>query len=973
MNSLTQNSNTATQTLLFSTDENPMRVLAQYPPFISGYKNLPGNVAGVNRNMVNSDRRGLLGYIFPYLNMDPTDRVRLYLEQNSRPVPVGESFEVGAYINQPIPFHIPAELLERVFVSPVPIPDALPLYYNIQRLSGNAEDSPRLTLLYKPFGPGEEDTRLDLPNNQGLALPIPSETLIDKTVIDNGMFVTVPQYQYQAIGDEVYLAVGPRELTLTVTTLGNLLFELTPSLLASLPATDKVTIAYEIRDIVDNGSNWSSAVTLALKPSEVLLTAPVLDEADPGNPDNLKHEALNGATATVLMNEQFSVDDIVTLTLILTTAVGDRVERNAVINVTRNTRSLTFELENGFIQNGIRGNIAVSYTRSRAGVLDHSKAYFATISGLVLPLAAPTIEEQQGDELPADTSPAHVRIPVYWPLLNYATVQLFWQVVGPDGVTHLYIFGQIIVDPTLPVEFAVPREYIERFESSPLTVLYKIENPGRPVVQSQSLTITVGNAAQLPAPVFSPEPQGNRVQPLDMRNAATVLVRDPAMTTGKRYTLSVLGRPGLGSPVLGAQPGNSSGELRFNLPLTAIPANIGTYVRLSCTATESGKPERLSGVRRYEVVPVSDPDINFPPMSIKEATADSILNLNTFTGDAHWSLPAYLFIAVGTQLRVALSGNDSGHVIMLFDGRITASHVRDGLSGTIDRQQLAQFTDGTQVLGLSIANFSDQDGADTFFPMLELTIKTEMLDRPAITQLLDNNGTITGQVTNGGSCDDTTPLLVGTATRDSVVHLYVNGTHKANATASPDGIWRMEISVGYGTHTLTAKTPDDLQTSAPWTVTVVADLDERALGVEPQNGWIVGPAATADGYFQENMWGFIFLTHTSSAVNHAGILMYKELAVKPGITYRFSAELFNWSSTGLYDPLMDLAIMDQTLLQTGPFTPLRDSTPYLFQLQFTAITSRATFYIRSLRNETNGNDMAIRNIRVQQITNGTGL
>ncbi|MHC8349095.1 Ig-like domain-containing protein [Pseudomonas sp. RT4P38] len=499
MNSLSGNSNAATQMLVFSTDADPLRVLADVPPFIPGYKSLANNVSGVNRNMVNSDRRGLLGYIFPYSNMDSTDEVRLYL--GPRPTPVGEFFLVGKYVDQLVPFYIPAVLLEQLYASPVPMPDARSFYFSVKRPSENEKNSPPLPLLYKPFGPGELDTPPDLPNNQGLLPPDPSKTVIDKQVMEKGMSVTVPQYKHQAIGDVVYLAVGPRELTMTVTELGDLWFELTPEFLATLPNTDKVVLTYEIWDIVDNGSGWSLTVFLTLKPTEKLLTLPVIDEAEPGNPDNLKHDALNGETATVLLNEQFIAGDEVLLTIALSTAVGDRVERVLPLEVENSTRSLRINLENEFIQNGIRGSMILSYTRQRAGTTLHSESYSVTISGLALPAPPPTVTEQTGDELPADTELAHVQIPKYWPLAAGATVQLCWQVTGSDGVIHLYIFGQIINDVSQEIIFTVGSEYIERFADSPLTALYKIENPGKSLVQSGSLQLTIGKAVTL-APVI---------------------------------------------------------------------------------------------------------------------------------------------------------------------------------------------------------------------------------------------------------------------------------------------------------------------------------------------------------------------------------------------------------------------------------------------------------------------------------------
>ncbi|PNA49059.1 hypothetical protein C1Y14_34480, partial [Pseudomonas sp. MPR-R5B] len=73
----------------------------------------------------------------------------------------------------------------------------------------------------------------------------------------------------------------------------------------------------------------------------------------------------------------------------------------------------------------------------------------------------------------------------------------------------------------------------------------------------------------------------------------------------------------------------------------------------------------------------------------------------------------------------ALGGSNAAgadHPIILFDGVITADHVTSGLSGVINRQQLELFKDGGQVMGLSIANFNNKGGVDTFFPVRELTL-----------------------------------------------------------------------------------------------------------------------------------------------------------------------------------------------------------------------------------------------------------
>ncbi|WP_460927167.1 hypothetical protein [Pseudomonas sp. MC6] len=959
MNDLSTNSNNLTQVLIFSTDPDPVRILTDYPPFIPGYKSLSGDIAGVNRNMVNSDRRGLLGYVFPYLNMDSTDQLRVYL--GTRPTLVAGPFPVGAYINQLVPFYIPVAFLEQMYATPVPIPETLELFCSIQRVSENERNFPPLPLLYKPFGPGELDTRHDLPNNQGLALPVPSETVIDKTVIENGMFVTIPQYLYQAIGDLIYLAIGPRELSLEVTALGDVLFELTPGFLKTLPDTDKVAITYEIVDIVENGSGWSSAVSLALKPNTVLLAAPLVDESDAE--DNLDHDALDGGSATVVITGQFKSGDIINLTVVLFTSVGDRLERIIKEDVKGTSRSLRIPLENSFIQNGIRASMVLSYTKLSGGITQHSKCTTVTISGTSLPAAAPTIEEQQGNELPADTSPAHVHIPTYWPLLEGATVSLYWQVTLSNGVENLYIFSQIINDITQPVIFTVTGEYIDRFESCPLTVLYKIENPGKTVVQSGSLKITIGAAAELPAPLLVQALPGNRVQPLDTRNTATVRVSDPAMNPRKTYTLTIRGRAGFGSPVITSKPGNNSGELLFDLPPTAIPANIGSYIKISCVKTESGKPDQPSGVSRYEVLPVANPQINFPQMSIEEAKG-GVLDLNNFSGDAHWILPPYLFQAIGTRMRVAMS--DDEHVIMLFDAVINATHEREGLKGTISREELKKYKDGTQVFGLSVANYSDRGGVDTFFPVRELTIKTQILARPAITQLIDNQGAITGPVANGGACDATSPQLVGTATPASKVHLFNGDNLLGIFDVESSGLWRTNVNIGLGRHVLTAKTPDGQLISAPWVVTIRPDLYDDTSFVGGFNGWSIGPGG-ATGYLAAHTYTQAFWNITPAGRNYAGAILYKYLQLVVGASYRFVAQVGDFTgSGGRHLPVINLRAGN--MLNTPLFTLGRQQN-YTLQGDFTANSATALFEIVSHQGTPDGNDFLIFNLLVQQLTN----
>lgn len=380
----------------------------------------------------------------------------------------------------------------------------------------------------------------------------------------------------------------------------------------------------------------------------------------------------------------------------------------------------------------------------------------------------------------------------------------------------------------LDVEFRLSHELINGLLNNVIGVVWQIVRPRTAPLTAPELSLRIGALALvLPAPKLLEASAGNTINPLNTQKTATVEVSYPGMNPTHKVTLYAKGRAGFGSPVFASKPGSASGTLRFDVPLMAVPANIGTFLTFTYGVAQTGIHDQNSAAAKYAVTNIDNPQLRYPGVVIAESADKQILDLNAFNGDAHWNLLAWLFIAIGTRMRVALSGtgqNGAPYVFMLNDTTITANDVKDGLSGVISRTELKKYKDGTQLIAMAIANFSDQGGADTFFPILELTVKTEMLLKPAISQLIDNEGKQTGSVPNGGTCDDQTPELVGTATANTEVHLFNHGNRIGQATADKAGIWRTSISIAFGKHVITAKTPDGEQQSDSWTVIVAPDL-----------------------------------------------------------------------------------------------------------------------------------------------------
>lgn len=519
------------------------------------------------------------------------------------------------------------------------------------------------------------------------------------------------------------------------------------------------------------------------------------------------------------------------------------------------------------------------------------------------------------------------------------------------------------------IEFRLAQDLIKPLLNRIVGVDWYITRNKELPLTAPELVLRIGaKALVLPPPVLV-QASGNTINPQNTQQKATVKVTYSGMDPTHRVTLFVKGRDGFGSPAIATLQGSTGGTLLFTVPPTAVPANMGTFMSFWYVVTQEGIHDQSSAPTKYEVSPIPNEDINYPRMSIAEAPDHKVLDLNGFKGDAHWSLTAWLFNAVGTRMRVALSGqksDDSEYVIMLFDGVITANHVSTGLSGVINREQLKLFKDGTQLFGLSIANFSDEGGVDTFFPMRELTIKTEMLARPAITQLIDNQGSITGQVVNGGTCDDTTPSLVGTATANTEVKLFDGSTPLQTVKTDEHGIWRATVAVSHGTHSFTATTADDKQVSPAWTVTIQPDFLSVTEFNNSYGGWSLGPAAV-DGVL---MQGY-FNNYTHRKTNHSGMLFYRDdIPLVVGATYEFWFMTYNYAVNGYdVDPMFSVVVQDT--LNTGWIHVPKTRTWQTIRGIFVANRKSTRVSIYSGQHLDIGNDYFIDRITVRQLSNGT--
>jgi hypothetical protein len=103
--------------------------------------------------------------------------------------------------------------------------------------------------------------------------------------------------------------------------------------------------------------------------------------------------------------------------------------------------------------------------------------------------------------------------------------------------------------------------------------------------------------------------------------------------------------------------------------------------------------------------------------------------------------------------------------------------------------------------------------------------------RPAITDVHDDVGE-TGSVANGGSTDDTTPTLSGTANANALVTVYIDGQEVAHIMADANGAWSYTPTLGPGQHTLSVGTMGSR--SEDFVIIVTPDGTEPVPEPEPE-------------------------------------------------------------------------------------------------------------------------------------------
>lgn len=764
-------------------------VLAVYPPNPLGYKEQEDGSLGINIAMVYSDNEGLWCYLPEYLGQAIGDLIEVFVDRPdvSAPLPVWffklteDDFEADGLTPKSVTFYIPAETLEERFA---PLTDQrLDFWSEVTRKSGNTSlPSPHAQLWFKHPAPGEADIDGGKPFNQGLKLPTTIESIVDQTVINEGMYCTVEHYFNQQVGDTVVLAFGSLRLEIVVSDdSADIVFELAPELLATLPKTNSLVVRWCAYDVVENASGWSDALILPFKPGVILLAAPIFEQSDGDNV--LHHDQLAGGPANILLTGSFAVNDVIALTLEGFTKDSVRVTHTYSQTLTVASKTLNFPVENFRIQNVIGGSLRATYMLTRAGKPQLSKPADVTVAGKSLSLGAPEVTPLVEGELAVDTAKAFVKVASFWPLKQGAEVKLHWQTTDINGKLVRFTWGQIVTDPTIPIVFEVGSESIKPYASANLAVQATITNPGEKEVVSDVAQLKIGDPKELvltPPMLVSPftnplDPlaalPSMRVEYLDANTEKVRLVCTPLPIGFDRFPLVEL---------------DAAKQATFLLNRQLITALHGETVQFKFNLNQDGEKIGSSAETPISFKLIADQDPRFPRpriigfdngiLDVKKLTSTDKLVVNHWHGQRP-----------GQSLTLVLIGVDANdnpvrHVIINAEATVTSAGLIRELS-TLTLEVLRNLKNGTTATMIFSVRLGLR-GKPVEFPHQIYQIESLVEQQPVITLIKDSQNR---EIPHSDQTVDPNVTVEGTASLEQQVEVLVDGKSVETLTTDKDG------------------------------------------------------------------------------------------------------------------------------------------------------------------------------------------
>ena len=219
--------------------------------------------------------------------------------------------------------------------------------------------------------------------------------------------------------------------------------------------------------------------------------------------------------------------------------------------------------------------------------------------------------------------------------------------------------------------------------------------------------------------------RGNRLDPMQALAGATVRVEYPGMLTTDSITVSWSGVTGVGSPVLASKQGDLKGRVLFDIPATAVGANLGRTVLVTYTVTRT-TAELHSEVLNLTIATL--PASHLSSLLTVEKESSGKLDVNRAPNGVNIDIRTWPFVVAGQRIWMRLEGQKADGTLHELAIWVAASvhsvEVNQGfIRKLVKPDYLALLADGCTLTVIIKVAFTGNDETQALvFPLKKMVI-----------------------------------------------------------------------------------------------------------------------------------------------------------------------------------------------------------------------------------------------------------
>ena len=640
-----------------------------------------------------------------------------------------------------IPFTVPSDSIREAWADPV--------YVRVIRSNANPSQTKPLRLRVNLQYPGGQDPS-PAPGNQGLVFELPDDVRLGGVSADRarqGVEVIVRHWLNMAAYDLLILVWGsvrierliqPSEVGLDIKCI------LDEEAIKEAGDSDLLPVAFQVRgptgNYPDPWAPWSTTALVSVYLETDRLDAPWVQTPETDREIDL--EILG--TRDVQIGMTVGGADARVYSHIFLYWNGVNAQGSSVHyfedRPLAGAKGYFFNIGNALVSAIAQGSAVVHYELKGAGLPDkRSHNRYLTVIGEIVRWPAPTVDQALGEDLDPGLPLITIRFPAQASWASTDRVQV--TILASDaGGTIDYTAGRLVgqVAPGGQMTFDVPGTELRRFDGRFIDVFYSVKRGNELPQESLRQVYQVQMPVELPAPKLI-QATGSGVSvtlaPMNAQDGGTIEVRFLPMYTTDSIKVTMVGTAGAGSPVIAAKNGLTSGVVTFDIPKTAIAANIGNANKtftLEYEVTRAGV-KRGSTKLTVTVTPIPSAELQKTPIRINEANAATkVLDLSTVTAGGKTRVGVWPFITSPWPVWLKLTGqkNDgTAHSVVVWNGAgssaVNESWITAGfLEANVSYNNLKEFGHGKELTMEFKAAFSTSkvEANAIVFPLVKYTI-----------------------------------------------------------------------------------------------------------------------------------------------------------------------------------------------------------------------------------------------------------